>query len=212
LEAAKEYVVKHDWRQRRNRKSNHHHLLTPESHLSLSFQTQFQHNELLGARAKIQQTTQQMETTAREREANLKAIRQLAHERRLKVNAMDEHQPQNVDKQVQVLLQRAVVDKAKNNKTVADDQDQEAALELKRQKEGLERELNCLMFEWDSFPRLMEEKGRIYLAQAKRMAEINDAMEAELGRRGINLTQDEHDMTLLLNNGDHAGELSSMKA
>jgi hypothetical protein len=135
-----------------------------------------------------------MEETAREREANLKAIRQLAHDRRLKVNAMDEEQAAKEEGPRGLIKKTA----------------KEEATALRIQKEGLERELNCLMFEWESFPKLMEEKGRIYLAEAKRVAELNDGMEAELGRRGIFITEQQEDGTMVLATlGDTADNRSS---
>lgn len=119
-----------------------------------------------------------MEETARERQVNLQAIRQLAHQHRLKVNAMEQQKVQGI---------RELVASSSSNKTTmcTDSRAKEEAATLKMQKEGLERELNCLMFEWESFPKLMEEKGRLYLAEAKRVAELNDEMAQELARRGI---------------------------
>ena len=54
-----------------------------------------------------------------------------------------------------------------------------------RRRDGLERELCCMMFEWESFPKLMEEKSRIYNEEAQYLAQINEKMALELERRGI---------------------------
>lgn len=54
-----------------------------------------------------------------------------------------------------------------------------------RRREGLERELSCMMFEWETFPKLLEEKSRIYMEEAQFLAQLNETMALELGRRGI---------------------------
>ena len=113
-----------------------------------------------------------MDEIAREREANLENVRQLANQRRLKVIALK----QQTGKDLQEFTSK-----------------EEEAAAIRIQKEGLDRELNCLMFEWESIPNLMEEKGRLYLAEAQRLAELNDEMTRELARRGIPIPVEQGD-------------------
>lgn len=42
-----------------------------------------------------------------------------------------------------------------------------------------------MMFEWETFPKLLEEKSRIYMEEAQFLAQLNETMALELGRRGI---------------------------
>ena len=113
-----------------------------------------------------------MDEIARERDANLENVRQLANQRRLKVIALK----QQTGKDLQEFTSK-----------------EEEAAAIRIQKEGLDRELNCLMFEWESIPNLMEEKGRLYLAEAQRLAELNDEMTRELARRGIPIPVEQGD-------------------
>ncbi len=111
-----------------------------------------------------------MEEIARTNQENLQAIRQLAHERRLKTNIRDERNA------------RHPRTSSARNHVLKDGQS------LNLQQEGLERELSCLMFEWHTFPKLIEEKAQIYLEEAKVFAEVNHEIVQALGRRGISLT------------------------
>ena len=110
-----------------------------------------------------------MEEAARVNQENLLSIRQLAHERSLKTTALTEkrfHRPTSNDT-------------ANRDDTVS------SAVMQERRREGLERELNCMMFEWESFPKLMEEKSSIYMEEAQFLAQLNETMTLELERRGI---------------------------
>lgn len=139
----------------------------------LTEKVRFQHNELLGARAKIQQQTRAMDEAARVNQENLESIRQLAHERSLKTTALGEKR-----------FHRSTSSVASTN---YHDDDTVKLTMMQRRREGMERELSCMMFEWESFPKLMEEKSRIYSEETKFLAQLNESMTLELGRRGIEI-------------------------
>lgn len=107
------------------------------------------------ARSKIQEQTHAMKEAAQERGTNLEAIRRLANESRLKLEAM-----------------------TKKNLSV---------LPLEKQKEGLTRELNCLMFEWEAFPQLLEEKAEIYRIETTRLSKNNHQLIQKLEQHGISV-------------------------
>lgn len=121
-----------------------------------------------------------MKETAVKRQEKLEAIRQVAHQRRLKVNAMEKQNEQQNKAKLEHF--RISGDKKKN----ADDS---SALELGKKKERLERELNCMLFQWESLPKLMEEKAEMYLAQARQVAKVNEDLIRELRRQGISFSE-----------------------
>ena len=135
----------------------------------VSSQVRFQHNELLGARAKIQQKTREMEEAALANQENLDSIRQLAHERSLKATVMIEKQFHH----------------RSTGTTSANQDESKTLMQQQRRREGLEREISCMMFEWELFPNLMEEKSRINMEEAQSLAQLNEQMKLELVRRGI---------------------------
>lgn len=60
---------------------------------------------------------------------------------------------------------------------------------LKAQTEALEREVNALTFDWESFSDIIREKAEVYLDQAKKIANTNDELARELRARGIAVEQ-----------------------
>lgn len=141
-------------------------------------QAQFQHNELIGARGKIQQKAREMEDNARERLTRLETIRQVAHQSRLKANFVEKQHAQAVTMHSRSKLGMNIPATKKS-----------AWLTLHKQKERLERELNCLVFEWGSFPKFMKEKGRTTAMLTKNVAKLNGDMVQALERQGVVLSE-----------------------
>lgn len=149
-------------------------------------QVRFQHNELLGARVKIQQKTREMEEAARVNQDNLHSIRQLAHERCLKTTALTEKRLHSRPTTTSSTANNA--NPCDNDGDTTTTKSSTILLQQQRCREGLERELNCMMFEWETFPKLMEEKSRIYFEEAQFLAQLNETLTLELERRGIVVT------------------------
>ena len=126
-----------------------------------------------------------MEETGRERNKNLKAIRQLAHERRLKVNAKEK----NCSLTPSLVIESNA---GSNHGAAAAPEESKTAGEtcFNREKDRMERELSSLLFEWESLPKLIEEKGGKYFTEAKRIAQLNEDMVDELRSRGISLPEE----------------------
>jgi hypothetical protein len=67
------------------------------------------------------------------------------------------------------------------NKSIKDNKDAETTtttikdiMSLEEQKEGLEREMNSLLFDWETFPKLIEEKAQRYLTHAQEITNRTD--------------------------------------
>ncbi len=113
----------------------------------------------MAARASIQQQELQMEATALKRAALLKAMRQLAHDRTLKLTNLKQANEQSDGQQQQ-------------------QQQQE-------QTEALERELNSTVLDWAAMPQLIQDKAQLYLNRAKDIANRNEELKLELRQKGI---------------------------
>jgi hypothetical protein len=118
----------------------------------------------VAARASIQQQESQMEATALKRAALLKTMRQLAHDRTLKLTNLKQANEQCDGRQ---------------------EQEQE-----QQQTEALERELNSPVLDWAAMPQLIQDKAQLYLNRAKDIANRNDELKLELRQKGIAMEEE----------------------
>jgi hypothetical protein len=116
---------------------------------------QFQHSELLGAREKIRQMNHAMEKSTKERDDSMLKARQLLCQRRKKIESMER------DESKQLL---------------------EEPMPLEEQKEGLTREVNTLMLDWELLPKLMTQQASNVMTNAGTLFQECDHMEDELSK------------------------------
>lgn len=170
----------------------------------------FQHTELLKARTKIHEQTAEIEATTADRTVRLQSIQRLGQEFRIKLRALKEKQGQ----QLLLVLNDDLRDSSDPNardsvdasnagpggaplKSVLAKDTLQSSVRTGSASRGkrlrmcqinrLERELSCLMFEWERMPKLVQDRIDVYQSQFQEVKTKNDAMEQELLRRNISL-------------------------
>ena len=110
-----------------------------------------------------------MEAVALKRAAMVQKMRQLAHDRTIKLTDMKHFHEKAL-----------LVDAAAPVTSAGDSSPSKNRLprlmSTGSTAEGLEREINSLWFDWDAMPQLIKDKAQRYLLRAKEMATRNDEL------------------------------------
>jgi hypothetical protein len=140
----------------------------------------------LASRAKIQQQQADMDAVALTRAATVQKMRQLAHDRTIKLTDMKQVH------ETSLLALVVLVDAAAATTTTtaaspsnnnADNKNTNEIVSSRSTAEALEREINSLLFDWDAMPQLIQDKAQLYLDRAKEMATRNDELLLHLETR-----------------------------
>jgi hypothetical protein len=140
----------------------------------------------LASRAKIQQQQADMDAVALTRAATVQKMRQLAHDRTIKLTDMKQvHETSLLALVVLVdddVAATATTASSSNNNSNANKNANEV-VSSSSTAEALEREINSLVFDWDAMPQLIQDKAQLYLNRAKEMATRNDELLLHLETR-----------------------------
>ena len=116
-----------------------------------------------------------MDAVALTRAATVQKMRQLAHDRTIKLTDMKQ-----VHEKSLLALVAVVDDAADAAATTAspstNNKNTNEVVSSSSTAEALEREINSLLFDWDAMPQLIQDKAQLYLNRAKEMATRNDEL------------------------------------
>ena len=124
-----------------------------------------------------------MDAVALTRAATVQKMRQLAHDRTIKLTDMKQVHEKSllalvvVDDDVAAAADPTATTACSSNNN---NNNASEVVSSSSTNEALEREINSLVFDWDAMPQLIQDKAQLYLNRAKEMATRNDELHLHL--------------------------------